>query len=198
MCNLPKLFQNHQELLKKRKWRSLLELWLPAYTNIRISLKALLLPYQFQAYKDQRWLLVPLSCRHPSFCPRAPWPPHTYVAKQRKMGTGEQFLSHKQPTEFQKMHKPLFFKELKQIYQYISVQFSSVAQLCPTLWDPMNCSMPGLPVHHQHLEFTQSHVHRVGDAIQPSHPLSPPIPPRIITIPQFKKNFFFKIYLGNE
>ena len=49
---------------------------------------------------------------------------------------------------------------------------SSVAQLCPTLWDPMDCSMPGLPVHHQLPEFTQTHVHRVGDTIQASHPLS--------------------------
>ena len=49
-----------------------------------------------------------------------------------------------------------------------SVQFSSVAQSCPTLCDPMNCSTPGLPVHHQLPEFTQTHVHRVGDAIQPS------------------------------
>ena len=53
-----------------------------------------------------------------------------------------------------------------------SVQFSSVAQSCPTLCDPMNCSTPGLPVHHQLPEFTQTHVHQVGDAIQPSHPLS--------------------------
>ena len=52
------------------------------------------------------------------------------------------------------------------------VQFSSVAQSCPTLCDPMNHSTPGLPVHHQLPEFTQTHVHRVGDAIQPSHPLS--------------------------
>ena len=59
----------------------------------------------------------------------------------------------------------------------ISVQFSSVAQSCPTLCDPMNCSMPGLPVHHHLLEFTQTHVHRVSDAIQPSHPLSSPSPP---------------------
>ena len=58
-----------------------------------------------------------------------------------------------------------------------SVQFSSVAQSCPTLCDPMNCSTPGLPVHHQLLEFTQTHVHRVPDAIQPSHPLSSPSPP---------------------
>ena len=58
-----------------------------------------------------------------------------------------------------------------------SVQLSSVAQSCPSLCDPMNCSMPGLPVHHQLPEFTQTHVHRVGDAIQPSHPLSSPFPP---------------------
>ena len=65
-----------------------------------------------------------------------------------------------------------------------SVQFSSVAQSCPTLCDPMNRSTPGLPVHHQLPEFTQTHVYRVSDAIQPSHPLSSPslpapIPPSI-------------------
>ena len=64
--------------------------------------------------------------------------------------------------------------------QYLHlVQFNSVAQLCPTLCDPMNRSTPGLPVHHQLLEFTQTHVHRVGDAIQPSHPLSSPFPPAL-------------------
>ena len=57
-----------------------------------------------------------------------------------------------------------------------SVQFSSVAQSYPTLCDPMNHSMPGFPVQNQLLEFTQTHVHRVGDAIQPCHPLSPPSP----------------------
>ena len=56
-------------------------------------------------------------------------------------------------------------------------QFSSVTQSCPTPCDPMNCSTPGLRVHHQLPEFTQTHVHRVGDAIQPSHPLSSPSPP---------------------
>ena len=58
-----------------------------------------------------------------------------------------------------------------------SVQFSSVAQLCLTLCNPMNCSTPGLPVHYQLPEFTQTHVHRVGDVIQPSHPLLSPSPP---------------------
>ena len=55
-----------------------------------------------------------------------------------------------------------------------SDQIRSVAQLCPTLRDPMNHSTPGLPVHHQLPRFTQTHVHRVSDAIQPSHPLSSP------------------------
>ena len=58
-----------------------------------------------------------------------------------------------------------------------SVQFISVAQLCLTLCNPMNCSTPGLPVHHQLPEFTETHVRRVPDAIQPSHPLSSPSPP---------------------
>ena len=58
-------------------------------------------------------------------------------------------------------------------------QFSSGPQSCPTLCDPMDCSTPGLPVHHQLPEFTQAHVHRVGDAIQPSHPLSSPSPPAL-------------------
>ena len=56
-------------------------------------------------------------------------------------------------------------------------QFSSVTQPCLTLCDPMNRSTPGFPVHHQLPEFTQTHVHRVGDAIQPSHPLLSPSPP---------------------
>ena len=62
-------------------------------------------------------------------------------------------------------------------YMQSSVQFSSVAQSCPTLCDPMNCRMPGLPVHHQLPESTQTYVRRVGDAIQPSHPLSSPSSP---------------------
>ena len=68
------------------------------------------------------------------------------------------------------------------IYMFESIfiiEFSSVAQLCPTLCNPMNCSTPGLPVHHQLLEFTKTHVHRVGDAIQLSHPLSSPSPPAV-------------------
>ena len=61
-----------------------------------------------------------------------------------------------------------------------AIQFSSVTQSCPTLCDPMNSNTPGLPVHHQLLEFTQTRVYRVSDAIQPSHPLSSPSPPASI------------------
>ena len=62
-------------------------------------------------------------------------------------------------------------------YRKLGSQFSSVAQACLTLCDPMDCSTPGLPVHHQRPEFTQTPIHRVGVAIQPSHLLSSPSPP---------------------
>ena len=67
----------------------------------------------------------------------------------------------------------------KDLQYLLSVQFSSVTQSCPTLCNPMNHSTPGLPVHHQLPESTQTHVHRVGDAIQLSHPLSSPSPPAL-------------------
>ena len=77
----------------------------------------------------------------------------------------------------------LFLRRKVMTNLFSSVQFSSVTQLRPTLCDPMNRSTPGLPVHHHLPEFTQTHVHRVCNAIQPSHPLSslllPPIPPSI-------------------
>ena len=66
------------------------------------------------------------------------------------------------------------------IYKFVNYPFSSVAQLYPTLCDPMDCSTPDFPVHHQLLEFTQAHVHWVGNAIQPSHPVIPLLlPPSI-------------------
>jgi len=80
--------------------------------------------------------------------------------------------------------KPLFLlmyinnHNFSYICQFFLIQFSSVQSLsCVRLWNPMNCSTPGLPVHHQLPEFTQTHVHQIGDAIQPSHPLSSPFPP---------------------
>ena len=86
----------------------------------------------------------------------APWPPEECHGGSRPM-------RHKHAYIWLDMEKNL--------------QFSSVTQSCPTLCDPTNCSTPGLPVHHQLLKFAQTHVHRVGDAIQPSHPLSSPPPP---------------------
>ena len=98
-------------------------------------------------------------------------------------------LPHPQPlenTEFFTFSIVLPFPEchIVGILQYVAfsdwllpLQFSSVTQSCLTLCDPMNYSTPGLRVHHQLPEFTQTHVHRVGDAIQPSHPLSSPSPP---------------------
>ena len=70
-----------------------------------------------------------------------------------------------------------FWKTIFFLIRICFNQFSSVTQACPTLCDPMNRSMPGLPVHHKLPEFTQTHAHRVGDAIQPSHPLLSPSPP---------------------
>ena len=77
-----------------------------------------------------------------------------------------------------------------------SVQFSSVAQLCPTLCDPMNRSTPGLPVHHHLPEFTQTHIHEVSDAIQPSHPLSSPSPPA--PNPSQRQSLFQRINSSHE
>ena len=70
-----------------------------------------------------------------------------------------------------------FYRYASNLYRFLIYLFSSVAQSCPTLCDPMDCSTLDLPVHHQLLEFTQIHVHWVSDAIQPSHPLSSPSPP---------------------
>ena len=78
-----------------------------------------------------------------------------------------------------KRHLLLKRKAMTNLVQFSSVQISSVAQSCPTLCDLMNHSMPGLPVHHQLPEFTQTHGHWVSDAIQQSHTLSAPSPPAI-------------------
>ena len=69
-----------------------------------------------------------------------------------------------------------------------SIQFSSVTQLCPTLFDPMDCSTPGYPVHHQLPDLAQIHVHRVSNAIQPCHPLLAPSPPAF-SLPQYQDLF---------
>ena len=92
------------------------------------------------------------------------------------------FLPPNSPSLWPESHRNLLcrnnqFSENSQITETVSNQFSSVTQSCLTLCHPMNCSTPGLPVHHQLLEFIQTHVHQVGDAIQPSHPLLSPSPP---------------------
>ena len=76
------------------------------------------------------------------------------------------------------LHLALFILQLWEIVS-LCIEFSSVAQLCPTLCDPMNRSTPDLPVHHQLPESTRTHVHYIGDAIQPSHPLLSPSPPAL-------------------
>ena len=82
------------------------------------------------------------------------------------------------PGQFHGLYSPWGCKESDATERLShTVQFSSVTQLCPTPCDPMNRSRPGLPVHHQLPEFTQTQVHQVSDAIQPSHPLSSPSPP---------------------
>ena len=86
-------------------------------------------------------------------------------------------LTDRQLQNLSILHSNCWFLVLANIQCGSQFSFSSVAQSCPTLCDPMNRSTPGLPVHHQLLEFTQTHVHQVRDAIQPSHPLlSPSLP----------------------
>ena len=104
----------------------------------------------------------------------------------------------------------LYHQCLKQYLANVgSVQFCSVTQSCLTLCDPMNHSTPGLPVHHQLLESTQTHVHRVSDAIQPSHPLSSPSPPALnlsqhqglvkwVSSPHCKCGYSIHIFWMNE
>ena len=91
----------------------------------------------------------------------------------------EYYSTFKRNYEIRKLWNTLLCrKTLKTLSQVqCSVQFSSVTQSCLTLCNPMDCSMPGLPVYHQLPEFTQTHVHWVNDAIQPSHPLPSPSPP---------------------
>ena len=97
-------------------------------------------------------------------------------------GMSDANLQHHRKCALQTLSQIVSSSELtvkQRLIGFSSVQFRSVAQLCPTLCDPMKCSTPDLPVHHQLPEFTQTHVHRVRDAIQPSHPLLSPSPPAL-------------------
>ena len=103
-------------------------------------------------------------------------------------GNSQKFWLANRPWQIFKKHffhilhignKSMYFIYFTNSYNNPSVQFSSVTQSCLTLCDPMDCSTPGLPVHHQLPESTETHVHWVGDAIQPSHPLASPSPPAL-------------------
>ena len=103
-----------------------------------------------------------------------------------EVGVGKRFVKWHESPSLPFVIRGLIFHTLKRSNstpRYLSnqnigsVQLSSFTQLCPILWDPMDCSMPGFPVHQELLEFTQTHVHQVDDAIQPSHLLSPASPP---------------------
>ena len=130
------------------------------------------LPWWFRSYR------ICLQCRRLRFNPwvrKIPWrrewlPTLVFLPREfhvQRSLAGFSPWGHKESDTTEQLrhtHTPL-------------VHFSSVAQSCLTLCNPMNRSTPGLPVHHQLLEFTQTHVHRVSDAIQPSHLLSSPSPP---------------------
>ena len=76
----------------------------------------------------------------------------------------------------EKLLSVCWFTARSPLQDQLSYQFSSVSQLCPTLCNPLDCSTPGFPVHHQLLALTEIHVHQVSDAIEPSHPLLSPSP----------------------
>ena len=104
----------------------------------------------------------------------------TYKIYKRTQTTGQQKTNLILKWE-EDLNRYFFKKDIDMVNRHLKrcsasliIQFSSVAQSCPTLCDPMNRSTPGLPVHYQLPEFTQTHVHQVSDAIQPSHPLSSP------------------------
>ena len=114
--------------------------------------------------------------------------PHGHAQKNTQEKLGYVLTEGSHVPSYQKKEKKCIFiikeeekngcwRSISRVIEHMRDQFSSVAQSCPILCDPMNCSTPGFPVHHQLLELTQTHVHRVSDAIQPSHPLSSLSPP---------------------
>ena len=110
--------------------------------------------------RTESLLLLLLLLSHSSRATDSVWP-HPWNSPGKNTGVGCHFLLQQSPW----------------VPQYLVFGFSSVTQSCSTLCDPMECSTPGLPVHHQFPELAQTHVHRVSDAIQPSHPLPSPSPP---------------------
>ena len=104
-----------------------------------------------------------------------PWLIHVNVWQKKTIKKWEKYLNR----QFAKADIQIANKHIKRCSTSLILQFSSVAQSCTTLYDPMNCSMSGLPVHHQLLESTQTQVRWISDAIQPSHPLSSPSLPAL-------------------
>ena len=104
------------------------------------------------------------------------WVMYYFIVQQ----TSQSLFTYRQDSKSSKRRSPsaqVLFRSLLYHAFHCSVHFNSVTQSCPTLCDPMDCSTPGFPVHHQLLEFTQTHVRLISDAIQPSHPpLSPSLP----------------------
>ena len=128
------------------------------------------------AFKKQRkqttWIVI-LLLDNVDFSPKSTKKSHFIIVKVQITTKNKDRYTYAPNTMVATLRKWKYKKKQK----HNSVQFSSVAQLCLTLCDPVNCSTPGLPVHHHLLEFMQTHVHQVSDAIQPSHPLSSPSPP---------------------
>ena len=147
------------------------------------------------------WIQSIVSCL---VLPVPSWPAYRFLRRQVRLaslvidfwrlkkwaeGLHRKFFPRRH-ADWQLVHENMFYTIIH------SVQLSSVAQSCPTLCDPMNHSTPGLPVHHQLPEFTQIHNHRVGDAIQPSHPLSSPSPPA--PNPSQHQSFFQRVNSSHE
>ena len=149
--------------------------YIPIYTTIYLYIPLYTYTYHYIPIYTAIYLHIPLYTYAYCYIPTCTAiylciPPYTYIYCY--------ILTHTPIYLYIYRHIPIHTAIYLYIHCYIpTVQFSSVAQSCPTLCDPMNHSVPGLPVHQKLPEFIQTHAHRAGDAIQPSHPLSPPSPP---------------------
>ena len=138
-----------------------------------------------------------LELRVVTYEPVSKCPPNFMAMKSKfKTAVSLKGVSKLEELEQHPLSLSFFIFHFSSTYSVGSVQFSSVTQSCPTLCDLMNHSTPGLPVHHQLPEFTQTHVHRVGDIIQPSHSLSSPYPPA--PNPSLHQSLFQWVNSSNE